>query len=177
MATALYRLLILTGQRLSDVSDASWGEFDLKQRLWTIPPNRFKSSVPQLVPLTSEMLAILNEMPRFNSGEFLFSASWGKAPLAGFSKPKQRLDKRMGVSDWVVHDIRRTVRSHFSALPVEQHVRELAIGHALKGLHKVYDRYEYLDERRRCLELWQRRLSGILNPMDNVTRLPTRKRK
>lgn len=174
----LYKLLILTGQRLSDVADASWSEFDLKQRLWTIPPERFKSSVPQVVPLTNEMLAILNEIPRFNSGEFLFSASWGKTPVAGFSKPKQRLDKRMGVSDWVVHDIRRTVRSHFSALPVEQHVRELTIGHALKGLNKVYDRYEYLDERRRCLELWQRRLTGILNPTpDNVTRLPTRKRK
>jgi integrase len=173
----LYRLLILTGQRLHDVADASWGEFDLKQRLWTIPPERFKSSVPQIVPLTNEMLAILATLPRFKSGEFLFSATWGKTPVQNFSKPKLRLDARMSptTKPWVVHDIRRTVRSHLSALPVEQHVRELVIGHALKGLHKVYDRYEYLDEKRRALELWQQRLRGILNPTpDNVTRLPTR---
>ena len=176
----LYRLLVLTGQRLSDVSDASWPEFDLKQRLWTIPPERFKSDVPQVVPLTNEMLAILAELPRFNSGQFMFSASWGKTSVKNFSKPKLRLDARMpaNTKPWVVHDIRRTVRSHLSALPVEQHVRELVIGHAMRGLHRVYDRYEYIDEKRQALELWQLRLRAIVSPPpDNVTRLPTRKRK
>jgi integrase len=170
--SALYQLLLLTGQRLSDVSDATWSEFDISKRLWIIPAARYKSSVPQLVPLTDEMIAILQELPRFKSGEHLFSASYGKSPVKNFAKPKMKLDAAMQVSDWVVHDIRRTVRSHLSALPVEQHVRERVIGHGPKGLQRVYDRYEYLDEKRRCLELWQTRLSGILSPTpDNITDL------
>jgi hypothetical protein len=63
-----------------------------------------------------------------------------------------------------------------SALPVEQHVRELVIGHTKPGLHKVYDRYEYIDEKRKALELWQARLRDIVEPaLDNVTRLRARK--
>lgn len=65
----------MTGQRLSDVSNASWPEFDLKQKLWTIPASRYKTGAPQVVPLTNEMLALLDTLPRFDSGDFLFSAS------------------------------------------------------------------------------------------------------
>jgi integrase len=178
----LYRLLLLTGQRLSDVSDARWSEFDFDKRLWIIPPERYKTGAAQVVPLTAEMVALLDALPRFDSGDYLFSAKWGRAPVAGFTKPKQRLDAFMKRSlpqlpAWVVHDIRRTVRSHLSALPVEQHVRELTIGHAQRGLHKVYDLYEYADEKRKALELWQARLRDIVEPApDNVTRLRARRR-
>jgi integrase len=177
----LYKLLVMSGQRLSDIADASWPEFDLEQRLWSIPASRYKTGVPQIVPLTAEMIMLLEALPRFDSGEFLFSASWGQRPVRNFSKPKLRLDARMRavlpkLPNWVVHDIRRTVRSHLSALPVEQHVRELVIGHTKPGLHKVYDRYEYIDEKRKALELWQARLRDIVEPaLDNVTRLRARK--
>ena len=170
----------MTGQRLSDVSNASWPEFDLKQKLWTIPASRYKTGAPQVVPLTNEMLALLDTLPRFDSGDFLFSASWGRTPVANFSKPKQRLDARMRqalpkLPAWVVHDIRRTVRSHLSALPVEQHVRELVIGHQQVGVKATYDRYAYADEKRKALELWQARLRDIVEPApDNVTKLRAR---
>jgi hypothetical protein len=128
------------------------------------------------------MLALLEDITRFDSGDFLFSASWGRTPVANFSKPKLRLDARMQktlpkLPDWVVHDIRRTVRSQLSALPVEQHVRELVIGHAKPGLHKVYDLYQYVDEKRTALELWQAKLRDIVQPApDNVTKLRARKK-
>lgn len=179
----LYKLLIMSGQRLSDVSNASWPEFDLKQKLWVIPASRYKLGVPQVVPLTKAMLDLLDELePRFDSGEFLFSASWGRSPVRGFSKPKLRLDAFMReklpkMPAWVVHDIRRTCRSHLSALPVEQHVRELVIGHRQQGVKAVYDRYAYLDEKRTALELWQARLRDIVElPPANVTKLRARKK-
>ena len=68
------------------------------------------------------------------------------------------------VADWVIHDLRRTVRTHFSALPVQDLVRELVIAHAKPGLHKVYDRHAYEDEKRHCLELWEARLFSIVGP-------------
>lgn len=172
-----YQLLIISGQRKSDVSDADWSEFDFDKRLWVIKAERYKTGVAQVVPLTREMLALLDQLPCYQSGEFVFSSSWGRAPVTNFSKPKLRLDARMRAAlpklpDWVVHDIRRTVRSHLSALPVEQHVRELVIGHAQAGVKGIYDRYEYLDEKREALELWQARLRDIVQPPpDNVTKL------
>ena len=60
----LYKLLVMTGQRLSDVANASWPEFDLKQKLWTIPATRYKTGAAQIVPLNKEMLALLDTLPR-----------------------------------------------------------------------------------------------------------------
>ena len=181
----LYQMLVLTGARLSDISNASWPEFDLNAKVFVIPASRFKGGkVTQTIPLTREMLAILNGLPRFKSGDYLFSADYGRTPVKGFSKPKLKLDARMpaGTEPWVIHDIRRSVRSHFSALPVEETVREVTIGHVLHGMAKTYNRYSYLNEKRHCLVLWQKRLTKILNPPakraplpDNV--LPMRKRR
>jgi len=56
------------------------------------------------------------------------------------------------------------MRTHLSALPVQDLVRELVIAHARPGLHKVYDQHSYQDEKRRCLELWEKRLLSIVDP-------------
>ena len=69
-----------------------------------------------------------------------------------------------GVSDWVIHDLRRTMRTRLSALPVQDLVRELVIAHAKPGLHKVYDQHAYQNEKRQCLELWEARLLSIVEP-------------
>jgi len=58
--------------------------------------------------------------------------------------------------------VRRTVRTRLSELGVRFEVAELIIGHALKGLHAVYDQHKFLDERREALELWARRLREIV---------------
>jgi hypothetical protein len=65
---------------------------------------------------------------------------------------------------WVFHDLRRTARTHFSALPVEDLVRELVIAHQRPGMHKIYDQFAYLDQKRTLLRLWEQRLAGILAP-------------
>jgi len=171
----LFRLLILTGQREREVADLQWSEIDLNKRLWTIPKERMKGDRAHEVPLSPDALALLESLPRFNSGPFAFTTTGGEKPVNGFSKAKARLDKAIvdarrkdGVTDtisaWVIHDLRRTVRTHLSALPIEDIVRELVIAHARPGLHKVYDQHTYEAEKRRCLELWSARLDGIVSP-------------
>lgn len=73
---------------------------------------------------------------------------------------------------FVIHDVRRTVRTHLSALPIADLVRELVIAHTKPGLHKVYDQYAYLDEKREAVEL--RRLSSILETSATVQTTSTR---
>jgi hypothetical protein len=69
-----------------------------------------------------------------------------------------------GVAHWKFHDLRWTMRTHLSALPVQDVVRELVIAHAKQGLHKVYDLHAYRDEKLGCLTLWEARLRGIVAP-------------
>ena len=168
----LFRMLILTGQREREVADMEWSEIDLDRALWTIPATRMKGDRAHEVPLAPDALALLQSLPRFTAGDFVFSTTDGAKAVNGFSKAKARMDKLSSVTDWKFHDLRRTMRTHLSALPVQDLVRELVIAHAKLGLHKVYDRHSYQDEKRECLTLWEARLRGIVTPMQgNVVAL------
>lgn len=151
----LWQLLLVTGQRRGEVAHARWSEFDLRTRLWTVPSERFKSSAAQLVPLSQLAIDILAKLPR--EGDYLFGH------IDGFSKAKKRLDKTMGnPTPFVIHDLRRTVRTRLSSLRVPSEVAEMVIGHGKKGLARVYDQHHYLPEMRDALERWETSLRSML---------------
>jgi integrase len=168
------RMLILTGQRLTEISNLQWTEIDLDQELITIPAARMKTKVAHKVPLAPMALTLLNSLPRFSGGDFVFSTRNGKKPIGGFGNSKIRLDRFIAelrgdegeMPHWTYHDLRRTMRTHLSALSgVTDIVRELVIAHAKPGLHRVYDLHAYQDEKRHCLTLWEQRLKSIIEPM------------
>lgn len=180
-----YKLLMLTGQRKSEVSDARWREFDVqKRKLWTVPEERFKSGQAHIVPLSKEATALLEKLERFvgeESGDCLFSTTNGVKPINGFSRAKTALDKAMleilkkkdpetKLPDWVFHDVRRTVRTRLSALRVNSDVAEMVIGHGKTGLRRVYDQHEFEPEMREALDRWANSLLKIVKPAkpDNV---------
>jgi integrase len=177
----LFQMLALTGQRKSEVAEARWSEFDLTKRLWEIPAERMKSNAGHAVPLSDEAVRVLAALPRFTKGDYLFSASYGAQPVVGgFARAKLTLDAKMRAElqrpfpPFVIHDIRRTMRTGLSTLPVPDLIRELVIAHTKPGLHKVYDRHAYLDEKRQALDLWARRLRDIVTPPPaNVVDLAT----
>ncbi len=172
----LFKLLMLTGQRKSEVAEARWSEFDLAKKVWTIPPERMKADAAHIVPLSDDAIAVLQSLPRFDGGDYLFSVHSGGRPVNGFSKAKAQFDAEMlkalrkddskaTLSDFVIHDVRRTVRTGLSAIPnISDLVRELVIGHTKPGLHKVYDQHAYLDEKRFALDAWAARLRNIVEP-------------
>jgi integrase len=164
-----YQMLLLTGQRRNEVAGARWSEIDLREKLWTIPAERMKAGAAHEVPLSNDAVAILKSLPRGKGGDFVFSQSDGMRPIARFSAEKERLDKAMAkqlgskLDAFVVHDIRRTMRTGLSAIPnVTDLVRELVIGHTKPELHKVYDQHAYQTEKRYALDQWAKRLRGIV---------------
>ena len=68
----LFRLLLVAGQRKSEVAEARWSEIDLEKKLWTIPSERMKAGAVHLVPLSDMAVAILQSLPRFKRGDFVF---------------------------------------------------------------------------------------------------------
>ena len=141
-----------------------------------------KADAAHVVPLSDDVIDILKSLPRFKKGDHLFSTTFGVRAVNGFSKAKVRLDRRMlrswralgrargedrreaKIEPWVIHDIRRTMRTGLSALPMSDLVRELVIAHTKPGLHKVYDQHAYLDEKRHAFDLWAARLRNIVEP-------------
>jgi integrase len=177
----LFKLLMLTGQRKAEVAEARWSEFDLAKKIWTIPAERMKAGAAHVVPLSGDVIDVLSPLPCFAYGDYLFSVQFGKRAVAAFSAAKARFDAEMlkalrendskaKLPAFVIHDIRRTVRTGLSAIPnISDLVRELVIAHSKPGLHKVYDQFAYLDEKRFALDAWAARLRSIIElPPANV---------
>jgi integrase len=167
---AFVRLLMLTGQRKAEVADAQWREFDLPKKLWTIPAERFKSDAVHVVPLSDDAVALLEDLPRFRGGDYVFSTVHGQKPINGFANGKRWVDRLTAEAlgalpeRWTFHDIRRTVRTRLSGLRISEPVAEMVIGHARKGLARIYDQHQYLDEMREALDAWAMRLRSIVEP-------------
>jgi integrase len=166
----LVQMLALTGCRLNEVAGARWRE--IGNELWVVPAERFKSNAEHRVPITPALATLLSSLPRFKSGECLFSFCFGKTPVANFSSAKRQIDEHMGdVQHWSFHDIRRTVRTRLAALRVPDHVAEVAIGHGRKGLARVYDQHRYDTEVRDAMTAWSNMLRNIVAPAPNVVAL------
>jgi integrase len=153
----LVRLLLLTGQRESEVAGMGWADLDMSQALWALTSGQTKAARAHLVPLSEPAVQIVRELPRL--GDLVFPARGNAGrPVSGFSKAKLRLDRFCGVQDWVFHDLRRTAATSMAQLEVPPHVVEKIINHRATGvagpMGKIYQRYDYLKERRAALELW-----------------------
>lgn len=175
-----WQMLLLTGQRRSEVSDMTWDEIDLEKKLWTIPGSRTKNARDQLVPLSSLAIKVLTgaksardqllslERPEIDRG-YVFTTIFS-APISGFSGAKTRLEKKMvkaGITldEWRLHDLRRTCATQLAGLKVAPHIIARILNHAdgsVTGTH--YNHFEYVDEKRAALELWGRTLERITSP-------------
>jgi hypothetical protein len=141
-------------------------------------------AVDHVVPITDGIAAILESLPRFKSGEYLFSVTFGKTPVWVSDKIKKRLDARIlrtlralarrrgeepdrvTLPPWVNHDLRRTLRTGLSKLRIDRDIREAVLRHTRPGVEGVYDRHDYLDEKRNALERWAGSISDLSSPVD-----------
>ncbi|MBR1145092.1 site-specific integrase [Bradyrhizobium sp. AUGA SZCCT0431] len=174
------RALLLTAQRRDEIGLAQAEELDGDTLL--IPAERYKTGLPNAVPLTA---AALRWFADRKTG-YIFSTTGGKKPFSGWSKSKRELDaliarqrKKDGMkpmAPWVLHDLRRTARSLMSRAGVSSDIAEMVLGHKLAGVRGVYDRHSYAAEKRDALEKLAGLVALILDPpADNVVQIAERK--
>jgi integrase len=157
----IVELLALTGQRREEVAQLTWDEVDLASQTWTLPAYRTKNGKRHIVHLSKESIAVLMRTPRL--GRFVFSPS-GAKPFQSFSAAKRELDKRSGVCDWRLHDLRRTCVSGMARIGVPPHVADKVLNHqsgTISGVAAVYQRHEFLAERKDALERWGAHVTGL----------------
>ena len=173
----LGKLLLMTAQRLNEVAQMQWCEIDRDNALWVMPADRTKSGRETEVPLSSLALEILDDLPRFTEGDYVFTATSGQRPVSGFSRMKTRADDLSGVSGWRLHDLRRTARTGLAEIGIPEIIAEMVMNHAPRNvLAKIYNRHEYAAEKRDALERWANRLREITEPPpENVVKLKAKR--
>jgi integrase len=158
---SLVQLLILTGQRRSEVGGFQWSE--IVGETWIIPKERAKNGRRHEVPLPKQAMAIIDGLPRI--GDSYAITLNGQKPLNNWKKDKDRLGKLAGFYDWTLHDLRRTVASGMAKLGVSLVVIEKVLNHvsgSLGGIVGVYQRHEYSEEKWQALQLWADYVEGLV---------------
>jgi integrase len=158
----IVELLALTGQRRQEVAKLAWEEIDLTQRAWTIPKLRTKNAKPHVVHLSDQSIAVLQRMKR--QGDYVF-ARHGSKPFQDFAAAKRKLDELSKVTGWRLHDLRRTCVSGMARLGIAPHIADKILNHqsgTISGVAAVYQRHEFLRERRDALERWGAHVAKIV---------------
>ncbi len=160
----VFQLLLLTGARRNEVGGMTWSEVD--GDTWNLPGERTKNARPHLVPLSTVAKDIIDAVPRMDGSHYLFTAK-GHRPVSGWGPAKERIDAISGVTNWRLHDLRRTlVTAMNEQLGIEPHVVEACLNHlsggAKAGVAGVYNRALYLPQRKVALESWARHIIGLV---------------
>jgi integrase len=158
----IVELLALTGQRREEVAGLQREELDLAQRIWTIPKARTKNAKAHIVHLSNQALAVLKRADQ--RGPLVFTVL-GTKSFQDFTHAKRRLDQLSGVTGWRLNDLRRTCVSGMARLGVAPHVADKILNHqvgTISGVAAVYQRHEFLAERRAALDLWGAHVDRIL---------------
>jgi integrase len=174
----LVKLLLLTAQRRDEVAGMEWREVDLKRCAWTMPAEKSKNNRAHEVQLSEAALQILKLAPR--TGDNLIFTMTGSTPVSGFSRAKNRLDAEMlaakrkelgkkcdAIAPWILHDLRRTAATGMARLNLPPHVVDKVLNHVsgtIRGVAAVYNRFEYIEERRVALEAWGRFVMILVTP-------------
>jgi integrase len=170
----LLQILLLTGQRLREISNMERGELgsdDHGRPVLRLPGTRTKNRKSHAVPLSPTVAALLDGLHRI-SPKYVFSLS-GSSPVRVGTDVKRRIDKEMAalagapIPHWTLHDIRRSVASGLARLGVRLEVTEKILNHAsgsFAGIVGVYQRHSFHEEMRQALDAWalhvQRLVSG-----------------
>jgi integrase len=170
---SIVRLLMLTGQRLSEVAELPWSELSGDLSTWTLPPGRAKNGVAHTIPLSPQARAIIEAAPRYAGNLLVFPGARGA--LNSWGRAKDRLHRDSGTSGWTLHDLRRTVATNMQKLGVRLEVAEAILNHvggSRAGIVGVYQRHTWDDEKRAALNAWADRLEAIVEGREaagNVT--------
>ena len=175
------QLLMLTGQRRGEVVDALWSEFDLAAKSWILPAARSKNKKENRVHLSTPALAVLESIRRRKNVAFLFPAKGrDDAPISGFTQLWTKILKAVAaeievdaVPHFTMHDIRRTVATGMQRLGIRMEVTEAVLNHvsgSRAGIVGVYQRHDFLDEKRHALSAWAAELERIVagKPFSNL---------
>jgi integrase len=173
------KLLLVTAQRRGELTFAKWAHFDVDGKLWTIPVELLKTSharraepEPHTVPLSPLALEILGKLKVLTGeGAYLLPARADKRRDASYServlsRAIRENAKHFGIPHFTPHDLRRTAANFMTKLKIPRLHVEKVLNHATGDIAEVYDRHDYLREKRLALEKWGRHLAAIIEGND-----------
>jgi len=161
-ATMLARLMLMTGARVGETRRARWSDFKFTEGLWVIPASMTKTRVQHELPLTPELVKVLQEYETQcrRGSVFLFPGVNGRALSATGAS---QLIEWLSAGEWSSHDLRKLARSSWSLLRIDSMVCEALLNHAMPVLQATYVQMDLSVLKREALVKWHEHLAGVRN--------------
>lgn len=172
-AAIALELCLLTLQRAGEVAGARIEEFNWDDKLWIIPAERMKGKRAHAVPLSALAVQRFKAAFELSKCDLAFPARGGETPLEAkrLTRAMARSCQALEVSHASPHDLRRTGRTLLTSerVGVSYEVAERVIAHLVgSAVSRVYDRNEYLREKRAALDAWAAELGRIVGASANL---------
>lgn len=155
------RFIMLTAVRSGEATNATWDEFDLENKVWTIPASRMKMKKEHKVPLSDAAVALLKQLTQKNAHTneknmniYVFP---GRKPNEPISDTSLRLLKNtLNYKNITIHGLRATFRTWADEQTSYPHeVKEAALAHAIpSATEKAYVRGSLFEKRKQLLDEW-----------------------
>jgi integrase len=146
--------------RPAEAATAQWVDIDIEKRIWTIPAERMKKRRPHIVPLTDQMIAILEAVkPYSGHREYVFPADRNPRTHCNSQTANMAL-KRMGFAGRLVsHGMRSIASTVLNEHGFDPELIEVALAHVDKNeVRSAYNRADYVERRRTMMEWWSRHI-------------------
>ena len=147
---------LLTMVRPNEASNASWSEFDFDKKEWTIPAERMKVRFPHTVPLSSQVMALIEQLrPITGHNKYLFTHRSNLKKAMSSSTVNMAL-KRMGYKDkQTAHGLRGLARTFLAEQGVQHEHAEACLAHKTGSqVSLAYNHANYLAQRRDIMQIW-----------------------
>jgi integrase len=158
------RMLAYVFTRPGELCSAEWAEIDLARRIWTIPAGRMKSGKEHLVPLSDQVLAVLEDRKkRFGNGRFVFPSP--RVPGRPVTRSALLMALRsLGYSESAMslHGFRSTASTLLNEMGFSPDWIERQLAHEDgRRIRAIYNRADYLEDRKRMMQTWADRLDAL----------------
>lgn len=169
---AFLKTCLLTAQRRAKVLSMRWADIN-ESGVWSIPAEAREKVNAGSIKLPALALAIIGAQPIVEGNPYVF-AGRGEVPIGNLGNDKRRMDQRIKLEPWTIHDLRRTARSLMARAGVRSDIAERTLGHVIAGVEGVYDRHAYGEEKAAALEALALLVDRILKGnAGNVVQLGT----
>lgn len=166
-----FLISLYTGQRRSNVLSMRWENINFEQNTWYIPET--KNGDPLTVPLVSQVVDILQEMPRVSVWVFP-SATSKSGHIEEPKKAWHKILKRAQIENLRIHDLRRTLGSYQAIEGTSLNIIGKSLGHKSQQATAIYARLN-LDPVRESMKKAVS-LMDKYKESDNISILPQEKR-
>lgn len=190
---SVYKMLLLTGQRLNEVLSLKWSDIEVAKRckrlkidhegraipepflvnVWTVSVEQQKTgkhtNMAHEIPLSDLAYEIIQNLkPLSGKSEYVFESQRKKGhPLSSLNSTDKMIKKKTTVTDFRIHDLRRTFATKTEESGIDFSVIKKVLNHKDGDVtSRHYTWYDYMDKKAEAISRWSFRLQSILEGQD-----------